>query len=100
MKTFFDGIYIDGSQIDEENEYPIKLEYYKITELKENVKANYGIEIVKSEFIQGKVNIENSKVENITSDNDEIEKILNMLKNNKVTPIGIQDALEEILIYD
>ena len=98
MKTFFDGIFVDGSEPDEEGEYPIKLEYYKTIKMKENVEANYGIEVVKSEFIQGKVNIENKRIENITSNDREIENILNILRNNKVTPIGMQDALDEILI--
>ena len=97
MKTFFDGIFIDGSK-HEEIEYPMKLEYYKTIETQENVKAKYGIEIVKTEFMRGTVNIESEKIENITNDQKEIEEILNIFKNNEVTPIGMQDVLNDMLI--
>ena len=98
MKTFFDGIFIDGSEPDEQIEYPIKLEYYKTIETEENVEAKYGIEIVETEFINGKVNIESKAIDDIAITSKEIERILTILKNNEVTPIGIQDAIEEIVV--
>lgn len=97
MKTFFDGIFIDGSEPDEQIEYPIKLEYYKTIETEENVEAKYGIEVVETEYIEGKTNIENKKVKNIAKTSEEIGRILGLLRDNKVTPIGIQDAIDEII---
>ena len=96
MKTFFDGIFIDCSK-HEEIEYPIKLEYYTI-ETEENVEAKYGIEIVKTEFIDGTVKVESKKMENITDSKEKIKKILTILKNNEVTPIGMQDVLNDMFI--
>ena len=98
LKTFFDGIYIDGSAYEEELEYPIKLEYYKTFETQENVGAKYGIEIVKTEFIQGKINVESKRVEDITNISSKIDEILTILKDNEVTPIGMQDVLEDMNI--
>ena len=98
MKTFFDGIFIDSSNTDEELEYPMKLEYYRTIKTEENVEARYGIEVVKTEFIQGKVNVESKRVENITKNLEEVERILTILKNNEVTPIGIQDVMDEIFM--
>ena len=98
MKTFFDGIFIDSNNLQNEVEYPIKLEYYKTMKTEENVKAKYGIEVVVTEFLNGKVNIESKAIDDIAITSKEIDRILTILKNNEVTPIGIQDAIEEIVI--
>ena len=97
MKTFFDGIFIDGNNAQYEGEYPIKLEYYKTIKTEGNVEAKYGLEIVSTEFINGKVNIESKTIDNITDTLEEIDKVLTIIKNNEVTPIGIQDAIDEIV---
>ena len=80
----------------EEIEYPIKLEYYKTIAIEENVKAKYGIEIVKTEFKKGEVNIESNRVDDITNDVCEADRILTILRNNEVTPIGMQDVLNDM----
>ena len=98
MKTFFDGIFIDSNNVQNESEYPIKLEYYKTIKTEENVKAKYGIEIVETEFINGKVNVESKIINSISNSSEEIEKMIEILKNNEVTPIGIEDAINEIII--
>ena len=97
MKTFFDGIFINCNDAQNEGEYPIKLEYYKTIKTEENVEAKYGIEIVETEFINGKVNIESKAIDDIAITSKEIERILTILKNNEVTPIGIEDAIDEII---
>ena len=96
MKTFFDSIFIGGSNEFRDLDYPIKLEYYKTIKTEENVKAKYGIEIVVTEFINGKVNIESKTIDDITETSEEIDKIIKILKDNEVTPIGIEDAIVEI----
>ncbi len=96
MKTFFDSIFIGGSNEFRDVEYPIKLEYYKTIRTEENVKAKYGIEIVITEFINGKVNIKSKTIDDIAETSEEIDKIIKILKDNEVTPIGIEDAIVEI----
>ena len=97
MKTFFDGIFIDNEELEAEGkEYPIKLEYYKTIAIEENVEAKYGIEIVKTEYKKGEVNVENSIMKNITDNANELERILTILRNNEVTPIGMQDVLSDM----
>ena len=98
MKTFFDGIFIDSNDAQNESEYPIKLEYYKTIKTEENVEAKYGIEIVETEFLNGKVNVECKIINNISNSSEEIEKMIEILRNNEVTPIGIEDAINEITI--
>ena len=99
MKTFFDGIYIKSNEYAEEYpEYPIKLEYYKTIETEENVEAKFGIEIVETQFIQGKVYVESKSVEKISNKETKIEEILTILRDNVVTPIGVQDVLEDMFV--
>lgn len=97
MKTFFDGVYISSEHLEEAGiQYPIKLEYYK-TSREENVKNKYGIEVVKTEYLNGNVKVETKEVKDITDDIERVNKILTLLKNNEVTPIGIEDVLEDLL---
>ena len=99
MKTFFDGIFIDKEKLQAEDiQYPIKLEYYKTIAIEENVEAKYGIEIVKTEFKKGEINVESNMVRHITNNVDEANNILTILRNNEVTPIGMQDVLEDMFI--
>ena len=97
MKTFFDGVFINKDNLKEAGiEYPIKIEYYK-TSIKENVEAKYGIEVVKKEFLPDCINIEKKEIINITNDEKEENRILNILRDFEVTPIGVEDVLKELL---
>ena len=99
MKTFFGGIFIETSKLKEEGiQYPIKVEYYKITNEEEKIKQNkliYGIQVIKTEY-RDKIGIEQEKIEHITNDENEIIKMLNLIKENEVTPIGLEDVVLEI----
>ena len=97
MKTFFDSIFIDRKKLQEEDiHYPIKIEYYKTIAREENVEEKYGIEIVKTEYIDGNVRIETSKNDYVASNVNEADRILTVLRNNEVTPIGMQDVLDDM----
>ena len=96
MKTFFDGVFISSKQLEKAGiKYPIKLEYYKTFE-EENVETKYGIEIVKTEYLAGNVRIETKEISNIAKTEAEQEKILTLLKNNEVTPVGVEDVLQDL----
>ena len=98
MKTFFDGVFMSDAILEAANiKYPIKLEYYKTIDIEEDVGAKYGIEIVKTEYKKGDVKIERKIVSDITTSTAEANKILTILRNNEVTPIGMQDVLNDIL---
>lgn len=97
MKTFFDRIFIDKNRLLEEGiKYPVKIEYYKTITGKENVENKYGIEIVKTEYKEGNVNVEKEEVLEVTNNSNEADKILTLLRDNEVTPIAIQDVLYEL----
>lgn len=100
LKKFFGGMFIENEILEKEGIYhPIKLEYYKTINKnseREN-KLKYGIEIVKTEYYTNDVKIEKQEISEITNDEKAIEIILNTLKENRVTPVGMQDVIKEIL---
>ena len=100
MKTFFGGKFIEREKVVEAGiDYPIKLEYYKKINEEEFVKkdkAKFGIEIVKTEYIPNNTTIENKEIKYLSNDEDKINKILNLFKENEVTPIGVEDILLDL----
>ncbi len=98
VKTFFGGVFLDREKLEEEGiEYPIKLEYFKTSIDEENVGTKYGIEVVKTEYLDDNVNVETEEINNIVNNRYEIERILKILKKYEVTPVGLQDVIYEIL---
>ena len=99
MKNFFGSIFINRDELREAGiNYPIKVEYYKITNEEEKIKQNkliYGIQVIKTEY-RDKIGVEQNKIEHITNDEKEINKMLDLIKENEVTPIGLEDVVLEI----
>lgn len=81
--------------------YPIKLEYYKTQTNEENVKnvndIRYGIEVIKTSYINDKVDVEKTCIPEIIKDEVKIENMLNILKEHKVTPISAEYIIEDLL---
>ena len=99
VKNFFGSIFINRDELRNAGiDYPIKVEYYKIINEEEKIKQNrliYGIQIIKTEY-KDKIGVEQEKIEHITNDENEISRILNLMKENEVTPIGLEDVILEI----
>ena len=99
MKNFFGSIFINRNKLIEAGiNYPIKVEYYKIINEEEKIKENkliYGIQIIKTEYKE-KIGIEQNKLEHITNDEKEIMQMLEKLKENEVTPVGLEDVIIEL----
>lgn len=99
MKKIFGSIFINRDRLSEAGiNYPIKVEYYKLTD--ENIKTRknelvYGIQIIKTEY-RDKIGIEQNKMEHITNDENEINKMLKLVKEYQVTPVGLEDVIGEI----
>lgn len=102
MKNFFGSIFINRNQLAEAGiNYPIKVEYYRLTD--ENTKTIkngliYGIQVIKTEY-RDKIGIEQNKIEHVTSDENEINKMLGLIKEHQVTPVGLEDVITEIKKY-
>lgn len=97
MKTFFGSIFIEKEKLKEAGvEYPIKLEYYKIINEDEFINksnAKYGIKIVKTEYMDNDTKVEDKTIKYLSSNEQKINDILTILKDNEVTPICVQDVI-------
>ena len=102
MKYFFGCTFMNREELQKIGvKYPIKLEYYKIQTNEKNVKnvndIKYGIEVIKTSYIEQEVNIEKTCIPEIIKDESKVESILNILKEHKVTPISAGDIIEDLL---
>ena len=97
MKIFFGGTFIEKEKLEEDGiEHPIKLEYYKIINEDEFIKKKnekYGIKIVKTEYLQDDTKVEDKTIKYLSSNEQKVNDILEILKYNQVTPISVQDVI-------
>ena len=99
VKVFYGGKFIEKSKLEQEGiYYPIKLEYYKRLDLEkpDHERPNYGISIVKTEYNPEQIKIETKDIRNLTQDEEKVEEILFMCKQYDVTPIGIEDIIQDL----
>lgn len=97
MKTFFGSIFVEKEKLKEAGvEHPIKLEYYKIInedEFMNGENSKYGIKIVKTQYIDDDAKVEDKTIKYLTSNEEKVNDILKILKDNEVTPIAVQDVI-------
>lgn len=97
MKTFFGGMFMNKENLRKEGIlYPIKLEYYKIKDLKSKNDI-FGIEVVKTEYINEEVKVEKASIDKLTNDEKIENSILDILKRNEVTPVILEDVIEDLV---
>ena len=97
MKTFFGGMFMNKENLRKEGIlYPIKLEYYKIKDLKSKNDI-FGIEVVKSEYINEEIKVEKASIDKLTNDEKIENSILDILKRNEVTPVILEDVIEDLV---
>lgn len=93
MNTFFSSTFIKQEELEEAKIYhPIKLEYYKIA----NEGEKFGINIVKKEYRKEGTKVDNQKREYLSNDETEVEEILKTLERNEVTPMGLEDVINDL----
>ena len=102
MKHFYAGTFINRGDLRKVGiEYPIKLEYYRTKTNEEKIKntndIKYGIEIIKTSYIEDNIAVETSYIPDILRDEVRINKILDKLKQNKVTPVSAEYIIEDLL---
>lgn len=99
MKTFYSSTFIKKEELQEAGiTYPIKLEYYKIInedEIMKGEKARFGIKVVKTEYREKETKTEEKEITYLSNDEKRIEEILDIFKQNEVTPISVEE-----IIYD
>ena len=101
MNIFFGGTFVKKENLEEAGIVnPIKLEYYKIINEDEFINkdnAEYGIKIVKTEYINDDIKTENKEIKHLSDNEEKTNEILEILKRNEVTPIEVQDIMQDIL---
>lgn len=100
-KIFYGDVLLDVEDLSERNtKYPIELEYYKTKSCRNNYINEeyevYGVEIVKKEHIGDEVLTESTCIDNITKNETTLDKIMEMLKNNSVTPVTLNDVISDL----
>lgn len=99
MKVFFGSIFIKKEELEEARiNYPIKLEYYKIINEDEFINKNkekFGVKIIKTEYKGKEPNIEEKTIKHLSNDEEKVDKILKILKDNEVTPVCVQEIIFE-----
>ena len=96
-KELYGNVFLELEDlIDTDINYPIELEYYK-TNTKKNGFTVYGIEVIKKEYLEKTTNVEIKRKNIFTRSEKIIEKALELLKNGKVTPMGLKDSLTYVI---
>ena len=100
-KRLFGKTIIDSSDSDEikDNE-KIELEYYETRNLVGKSTRKYGIEVIKKKEMDEKFNIESKIVDNISNEVTKIDRLLEILMLNKVTPISVDDIISDTSVLD
>lgn len=99
VKELYNKAIIDKNDIEGINlRGKIQLEYYKtINNLMSDDYKKYGIKIVKKYKKIHKEMIESKEIDNLSNEETTIDTLLNILVNNKVTPIALDDVLADLI---
>lgn len=102
IKEFYAGTTIDGKDIEYlSNKGKIELKYYKIISNIVNKKGKnrnrkYGIEVVKKYVNNNIVSEEKKEIFNCIENEEVADKVLELLKVNKVSPINVVEVLQDL----
>lgn len=100
-KSFFGKTSINSSDCDEkETIEEIELEYYETRDFNEENKREYGIEVVKKIMKDERFNIESKIVNNISNEEAKINKLLEIMLHNKVTPVTVDDIISDTTVLE
>lgn len=99
LRTFFGKTTINNEDAEQANLDRMYLEYYKNVnerEIKKDEKP-YGVTIIKKTQIGKILEIEEKEVKNILNRENDVDNILKLLVEYKVTPIGLDDVLQDLV---
>ena len=99
LRTFFGKTTINNEDAEQANFDRMYLEYYKNVnerEIKKDEKP-YGVTIIKKTQIGKILEIEEKEVKNILNRENDVDNILKLLVEYKVTPIGLYDVLQDLV---
>lgn len=99
LRTFFGKTTINNEDAEQANFDRMYLEYYKNVnerEIKKDEKP-YGVTIIKKTQIGKILEIGEKEVKNILNRENDVDNILKLLVEYKVTPIGLDDVLQDLV---
>lgn len=99
LRTFFGKTTINNEDAEQANFDRMYLEYYKNVnerEIKKDEKP-YGVTIIKKTQIGKILEIEEKEAKNILNRENDVDNILKLLVEYKVTPIGLDDVLQDLV---
>lgn len=99
LRTFFGKTTINNEDAEQANFDRMYLEYYKNVnerEIKKDEKP-YEVTIIKKTQIGKILEIEEKEVKNILNRENDVDNILKLLVEYKVTPIGLDDVLQDLV---
>ena len=99
LRTFFGKTTINNEDAEQANFDRMYLEYYKNVnerEIKKDEKP-YGVTLIKNTQIGKILEIEEKEVKNILNRENDVDNILKLLVEYKVTPIGLDDVLQDLV---
>ena len=99
LRTFFGKTTINNEDAEQANFDRMYLEYYKNVnerEIKKDEKP-YGVTIIKKTQIGKILEIEEKEVKNILNRENDVDNILKLLVEYEVTPIGLDDVLQDLV---
>lgn len=100
IRKFYGKTIIDSRDSDElDLGYQMELKYYKTMNslVVSDQSKKFGIEVVKKEMDGKNVTIESEHMNDLTNLEENVDKILNVLVKNKVTPIGVKDVMVDLM---
>lgn len=100
--VYYGAAFLNEKDLVETNiTHNIELEYYKTENYKTSIlkkeKISYGIEVVKKEYNAENIKIEKSRLDDVSRNAKKVINIIETLKMHKVTPIGLQDVVCDLL---
>ena len=100
IREFYGGTFLNTEGIESgiTNE-KIELKYYKIINnvtTKRNKKTKFGVEVVKKCVENNIITEEKKEIFNCIDNEDIADRVLELLKVNKVSPINVLDVLEDL----
>lgn len=100
IREFYGGTSLNCNDIEHfMNKGKVELKYYKIISDimgKKSKSKKYGIEVVKKRVEKNIVTEEKKEIFNFTEKEEVAERVLELLKINKVSPINVVEILEDL----
>lgn len=77
--------------------YEFTVEYYKtLNEFNKTKNNKFGIELIKKIKIEKNEIIERKEINNFLDSEEKADKLLEILKRNKVTPISVEEVINDL----